>query len=299
MDDKDWLLLTTLKRCHSLSSAAEKLYVSQPALSKRIRGLEEEFQTCLLLRTRNGVQFTQAGELLCKYADSMLKQLQEVRDSLLEMREDRKILRVGSAPMFSQLVLPEVLKSFTARHPDIYLNIRTGISIIEFNWLKQGEIQLAFIRGNYLLEGYERYQISSDPLCLVSKLPINLNNLPNYPRIIYDTDPSLMETIDAWASKQFPQQKIHIGMRVGDSQTCIHIVSQGTGYALLPYYVLTDNAVQSLHVDFLKDFDDNVITRPTYLMFKREEYRQIESVQLFVDFVQQYFPTENRDSHRV
>lgn len=290
MNDKDWAMMIMLKQCSSLSSAAEKLFVSQPALSKRIHNLEDEFQIRLISRTKHGVQLTQSGERLYQYSLTMTEELRRIKNELLELREDRKILRIGTAIMFSQFILPNLINSFTSKYPDIYPNIRTGLSIRLSELLKQHEIQLAFIRGDYKISGYCNYFISQDPLCIISKTPIDIHQLPSYPRIEYDTEPSLIQQINLWLDEWFPHQKIHTGMRVGDSQTCISLVSQGGGYAIIPYYVISSRNHPDLCVNFLRTKDGSVVTRATCFLYSQKEYEQLESVRLFVDYVKQYFP---------
>ena len=64
MEEKDFLLLRTLKETQSVTRAAERLYMTQSALSKRIGTLERELGVELLLRSRQGVRFTAEGELV-------------------------------------------------------------------------------------------------------------------------------------------------------------------------------------------------------------------------------------------
>ena len=244
----------------------------------------------MICRNRSNARYITTTKTTDTAGITQLTQLQEIKDALMEMHEDRKILRIGAAPMFSQLVLPGILQGFTALYPNIYPNIRTGLSSIEYEWLKSGEIQMAFIRGNYTLEGFEAYTIGREPLCIISKNPLPIRELPNHPLIIYDTDLSLSQQINAWVDETFSHQKLYVGMRVGDSQTCIRVVSQGSGYAIVPYYLLSDWGIQNLCVCFLRDRTGNIITRATSLLYSRKEYQLLESVRSFVDFVRQYFP---------
>lgn len=298
MNDKDWMLLITLKKCNSLTVAAEKLFVSQPALSKRIHNLEDEFQVKLISRTRNGVQLTRSGEHLYQYSLRMTEELKRVKNELLELSEDRKNLRIGTAVMFSQLVLPGLINDFTAKYPDFYPNTRTGHSFQLSEMLKQHELQVAFLRGNYAVNGFSNYCISQDPLCIVSKTHIDISQLPSYPRIEYDTEPSLIRQIDNWLNEWFPQQKIHTGMRVGDSQTCINLLSKVGGYAIIPYYVLSTRDHPDLWISFLRSKEGSVVTRATCFLYNQKEYEQLESVRSFVDFVKQYFPEERTSCRR-
>lgn len=299
MNDKDWALLITLKKCNSLTAAAEKLFVSQPALSKRIHNLENEFQAKLISRTKSGIQLTRSGEQLYQYSLRMMDELKQVKNELLELSEDRKILRIGAATMFSQLVLPDLINDFTASHSDFYPNIITDKSIQLSKMLQQHELQVAFLRGNYAMEGFSSYCISRDPICIVSKTRIDISQLPNFPRIEYDTEPSLIRQIDNWISEWFPQQKLHTGMQVGDSQTCINLLSKGGGYAIIPYYVLSTRDHPDLWMSFLRSTDGSVVTRATWFLYSQKEYNQLESVKYFVDFVRQYFPESQTNKPQI
>ena len=222
MDDRDLHMLIAFKRCRTISEAAEELHVSQPALSKRLRKLEDEFSTQLVKTGKSGLIFTATGELLHTYAISALAHLEEVKDKILRIEDDRKILRIGAAPMFSQLMLPVVIQTFAERYPDVYPHIRSGFSGSLVEMLIKGEVHAAFIRGEYEPAGYERYRISSDPLLVVSKQQLEQKELHLYPRITYDTDISLMEQIETWFEEQFGIHKTFVAMHVGDSQTCLH-----------------------------------------------------------------------------
>lgn len=62
MDERDFELLITLNETENITHAADRLYISQSSLSKRIRAIEQELGICILLRSRHGVHFTPEGE---------------------------------------------------------------------------------------------------------------------------------------------------------------------------------------------------------------------------------------------
>ena len=128
MDDKDWMLLQALKRYGSITQAASAMFVSQPAISKRLRLLEEELHTNLVLRTSGGIQLTPAGEYLARYADEMLLRLQQVRDDISQLSSGQETLHIGIPSMFSQLVMPDILQAFAKEYPAISPSTRSGFS---------------------------------------------------------------------------------------------------------------------------------------------------------------------------
>ena len=96
MDEKDWRFLKVLYEEKNITKAAEKLFVSQPALSYRLKQLEEEFDMKLFFKRKRGIEFTSEGEYLAEYANDMLKQLQQTKDGMLNMQKKVKgTIRLG------------------------------------------------------------------------------------------------------------------------------------------------------------------------------------------------------------
>ena len=287
MDDKDWMLLQALKRYGSITQAASAMFVSQPAISKRLRLLEEELHTNLVLRTSGGIQLTPAGEYLARYADEMLLRLQQVRDDISQLSSGQETLHIGIPSMFSQLVMPDILQAFAKEYPAISPSTRSGFSTDIAQWLKNRQVQVAFIRGAFSDANYDSYPISVDPICLISDQKILMEQLPTLPRIVYKTDPQLQEKLTLWWHSRFPGKKMVTGMEVGDSQTCIHLVEQGGGYALIPFYVLSEQARQKLWIVPLADGSGAPVLRQTCLVYPKGA--MAASVRLFVEFIKEYF----------
>ena len=78
MDDKDYELLILLSKTNNITHTAEQLYISQSTLSKRIRSIEKELSTELLIRSRQGVHFTPAGEVALKHAQAIMEHKEQM-----------------------------------------------------------------------------------------------------------------------------------------------------------------------------------------------------------------------------
>ncbi|MBP8278617.1 MAG: LysR family transcriptional regulator, partial [Propionivibrio sp.] len=72
MGDKDWRILKTIAEERNLTKAAARLYISQPALTYRLKNMEEEFGAQVVSRVPTGVELTPQGEYLLAYAAEML-----------------------------------------------------------------------------------------------------------------------------------------------------------------------------------------------------------------------------------
>jgi DNA-binding transcriptional LysR family regulator len=136
--------LTVAER-RSVSEAAGVLYVTQPALTTRIKNLERELGVELFVRTPRGMRLTAEGRAFRSHAQRAVQSLAEGRQLLRELREGRVgELLVGAAPAISTYVLPLVLRRFQAAFPQVHLIVRTGHSeeILEMVLREQAHVGL-------------------------------------------------------------------------------------------------------------------------------------------------------------
>ena len=90
MDQRDCTILQYLSEDLNLTKAAERLYMTQPALTYRIQQIEKEFNTRLIVKTGKGIRFTPEGERVVKFARKMLIDLRNTKDFVENMRKKRK-----------------------------------------------------------------------------------------------------------------------------------------------------------------------------------------------------------------
>jgi LysR family transcriptional regulator, benzoate and cis,cis-muconate-responsive activator of ben and cat genes len=108
--------------------AAERLFISQPALSQAIAGLERALGVQLLVRSRQSVELTRAGAELLDYARGLLADRQEAVDGVRRVaRGEAGVLRVGVA-LLADHEVGAVLASFAAEHPDVVLDRSGAVS---------------------------------------------------------------------------------------------------------------------------------------------------------------------------
>lgn len=118
-----------IARYNSFSRAAEKLYRTQPAISKQVRSLELELGQRLFLRTGKRVELTEAGRILVEYCAQLSSLRAQAREALERMRQTpRGKLAVGANEATSLYVLPPVFAAFRQRYPDVRLRIHRNFS---------------------------------------------------------------------------------------------------------------------------------------------------------------------------
>jgi LysR family transcriptional regulator, cyn operon transcriptional activator len=127
----------------NFTRAAEKVFVSQSALSQQIQTLEQEIGTILLDRSKRGVRLTAAGEILCHHAQRILLELEQAEVAIQELEGlQRGELRVGVVQTVNDYLMPGLVAAFSALHPHIKLSIDELSSDQIETRLECGELQV-------------------------------------------------------------------------------------------------------------------------------------------------------------
>ncbi|MBO5939532.1 MAG: LysR family transcriptional regulator [Clostridia bacterium] len=108
---------------HTVSLAAQHLYISQPSLSNAIKELEKEFSVNLFYRRYNGMVLTPAGTKLYNSVTDLLSRYEAVEQLMRTMGKDGKQLRLGIPPMISSFILADIYKDLVLTEKNIDLSI--------------------------------------------------------------------------------------------------------------------------------------------------------------------------------
>lgn len=106
-------------RYHSITQAAQKLYVTQPAISNAIRELEKEFSISLFSRTKNHMVLTKEGEEFYQKASVLLNNIHETTSELYDLGKQITPIRIGIPPLLSTVFFPDMLTAFYKKYPNI------------------------------------------------------------------------------------------------------------------------------------------------------------------------------------
>jgi len=137
-------LLLALAETGSLRAAAETLHVSQPALTKALRQLEEEFGATLVQRSPKGARLAPAGELLAARAASALRELARAREEVAwHVERTHASIGVGVSPAAAALLVPGAVARFSARWPQVHIRLVDTLYPRAFAQLRAGELDLA------------------------------------------------------------------------------------------------------------------------------------------------------------
>jgi DNA-binding transcriptional LysR family regulator len=148
--------------------AADALRVSQPAISARIKALEDSLGVTLFERGRAGLALSPAGRALRPHAEQLLHALALARQAVHDLRPSSGgALTIAAALSICTYLLPDVLKRFQATHPRTLITVRSGHSKEVLEMVLTGQAELGVARSLHH-PGVETVSLRDDPLVLVS-----------------------------------------------------------------------------------------------------------------------------------
>ncbi len=145
MDIRHLRLFMTVVECGNITAAAEKLGLSQPALSKHLSRLEGELQTKLLERLPRGVRLSTSGQILFGYAKSIDASYRSALRQIDDVGKTEAVqITVGSGFFWLNGLLPRAIALLVSQHPGVKVNIVTGVPSELKEKLLRGDLELVF-----------------------------------------------------------------------------------------------------------------------------------------------------------
>lgn len=167
MDIRHLRYFVTIAEEGSLSKAAERLHVAQPALSQHVRNMERDLRCELLFRSSRGVQLTEAGVRLLQQARPLIGQFDQLEEVVrAEDVEPAGEVRFGVPGTVSQVLSARLIQEASQRYPGIRLRIAEAMSGFIFDWLREDKIDVAVLYRGIDSRGIRLKQVLSEELRL-------------------------------------------------------------------------------------------------------------------------------------
>lgn len=146
MNTKQLQYILALSETLSFSQVAEKLGITQPALSKQIQNMEKDLGVQLFDRKRNPLSLTPAGEYFVRNARELLYKEEQLRKGLDRFQSgEYGRLTIGATPFRSFYLMPEVIKKIRERFPNVQVTLREVSSALLRKEAVEGKYDLAIV----------------------------------------------------------------------------------------------------------------------------------------------------------
>ena len=162
-------LIKILAEERNMRKAAERLFLTQPALSQRLKTLEKEWNAQLFIRSQKGLLPTPAGELVIAHANEVLEKREQIFETIQGLTTKvNGTLKIACASIIGQNWLPKVLKEYVSQFPDAKISLMTGWSSEIVRALYDGEAHVGIVRGQVDWKG-PKVHLFRDTLYLVDR----------------------------------------------------------------------------------------------------------------------------------
>lgn len=149
----------TLAKTQHFAKAADKLYISQPALSKRIRALEDELGVPLFDRMGNQTFLTIHGEAFRPFAENMVATCNSAKEYIRQIENmEHGVLNFGATNFIGVYMLPAVIARFHRKYPNITINMNINTSQTILEMLHKNQLEFVFL-SDYIIGDPENYVI--------------------------------------------------------------------------------------------------------------------------------------------
>ena len=187
----------TAARLHSITQAADSLFVTQPTISIAIRDLEKEFGIPLFAHKSGRLQMTEEGALFYEKASAILAMCDELRAEYSVMAAHKSRVRIGIPPLLSTVFFPDLLTAFHKEYPDVWLELQEFGSVRACSLVQDDMLDAAIVNMEMPdIEKFKSHILRTEPLFFPvasghpfeNKTILSLKDLEGQPLILYNQD---------------------------------------------------------------------------------------------------------------
>ena len=232
----------------TFTAGAQRVHVTQAAISMQIRQLENELGARLFIRAPRRVMLTEAGEQLLQRARQILREHDAAVDEIAELAgAERGRLRVGSASaMVTTDVLPKLLKEVRKQHAGAEVTVASGTSAALVQQILGGELDVAFVSLPVEARGINTERLSQDQLVAVAsprhrlakQRTISAYSLAGEKLILGERGGNTRRLIDQFFAQA--GVTLHVAMELSRQAAIRRMVEEDMGVGIVPLQTVSD-----------------------------------------------------------
>ncbi|QDL93843.1 hydrogen peroxide-inducible genes activator (plasmid) [Paroceanicella profunda] len=278
--------LVTLAETGNFGAAAARAGITQSTLSAAIRGLEEELGAPLMDRSGRRMQLLPFGETVVERARDIIAQVGELPEyAARSARPLTTRLRLGMIPSVAPFVLPKLLRSLRAAHPDLSLSVREGLTQSLLAEIRAGRLDAAFIAHMPSVEEFEYTAVAEDPFLvalpprhpLSGRAALTLADLASDRLLLLDQGHCLREHVLTALGRDGLVDEHDV--RAASIMTLVQLVDFGTGITLLPRIAVDAGAVSGTGITLVR-YESPSAARRLVVAWRARSYRRSDYLAL-------------------
>ena len=270
----------------SISKAAKRLYVTQPAVSKSIKNLEEGLGLSLFRRNSKGVELSSEGEVLYKHVSQAFVQLHE-GEKLVKQLRDRTfgVVRIGVSNTLCKYYFLPHLEAFHQKYPNLKIEIINRTSTDTLKLLEEGRMDCAVISEMAMDHHfvYEKLMVIQDIFVSRKEPPLDalqLKDLVGEPMLLLEKKNATRDYLDAFLIEH--QVELNVDIEISSMEFLVEFAKIGLGVAsVIGDFIKEDLSEKRLYEWQVKPM---IPKRSIGLMYMKGAGHSI-ACQTFIDFM--------------
>ncbi|WP_027377641.1 LysR substrate-binding domain-containing protein [Kaistella palustris] len=276
----------------SFTKAAEELSISQPAVTRHIREIENQLATKLFDRNGTTIQLTASGNALFAYAEKIRNLSRDLEFTISELNNKKTgRLKIGASTTIAQYILPEILANFKSRYPEINLELATHNTEDITALLKNGRIDLGLVEGESQSSLFEYTVFKADEIVLVCKSghpladqELSLANLSSIEFVVREPGSGTQEFIQNQLKKSGVElHQLKIAMQLGSSESIKNYLLHSESMAFLSVNTVLQE-LKNKQLSVVKVIDFQIKRNFHFITLKGEHSELISLFQKFVGY---------------
>ncbi|MBD0778726.1 LysR family transcriptional regulator [Maribacter sp. ANRC-HE7] len=273
----------------SFTKAAEQLFISQPAVSKSIRNLEDEYKTTLFLRKRNSIALTNEGKAFLVYTNKILEIHDEMEQRFLHQKEQfPDIIDFGVSTTLANYIIPKVIAKFRIQFPKTNFNITSGNSDDIATLILNQELNFGITEGKNTNRKLHFTQFIKDEIVLVThatnnafkKGSMNLETLQDIPMVMREMGSGTREIVFEYLSRN-NIKKLNTVVTLNSTEAIKNYLFHSDNYAFISINAITDELMNNK----LKIIDVKDLTIERWFYFVSRTGFQSDLMRFFENYI--------------
>lgn len=262
-------------RLGNITKAAEALSMTQPAVSRAIKEMENYYGVKFFERLNQKLYQTEVGKKFYAYALHIIDSFEQMENDIRHW-DDAGVIKVGTSITVGNVLLPRVLIRFRQQYPEVQVKVMISNGENLKKALLDNEIDFALVEGNVYDENLKKEEVSSDRLTLIlppgdpreRKESLYLEELQNDSFILREKGSMGRTLVDSVFETH--GMSVEASIESASTQAIIRLVHEGLGISFLPQQLVRDAVKHGIVC--AKEVKDELFVTPYYLLWHKQKF---------------------------
>lgn len=246
----------------SFTKASEHLFISQPAVSKTIKNLEEAYKSNFFIRKRNSIALTDDGKIFLIYANRILSIYNEMENQFLNPKETLpELVHFGVSTTVANYIIPKILAKFRTQYPQVHFEVTSGNSEEIENLILNENLNFGITEGKHSNQQLHFKKFIKDEIVLVTNVrntslknnTIDKTTLKELPLIERELGSGTRDVIHK-VLEENNINNLNIIVHLNSTEAIKNYLYHSDSYAFLSIHALTEDLINNkLKIIDIKD----------------------------------------------